>query len=224
MRWQVKMEFTTTLIMSTLIISVCALLHLYGAYQAQKWLFYIFKPITTLAIAALCWHLAPELSDYVWLILLGLLLSTLGDIFLMLPKDRFILGLLSFLVAHVAYIIAFSMQLELTYTWAFIVPLIIVAMLYLTLLWSSLAAMQAPVLVYMSIIVIMAWISGERYFSLASSASLCAFIGAIVFLFSDATLAFDRFKKQFHSAYGVIIVSYYLAQYFIALSVQITVT
>ena len=213
------MEFTTTLIISTLIIAVCALLHLHGAYKNQQWLFYIFKPATTLAIAALCWYLAPERNDYVWLILLGLLLSTLGDIFLMLPKDRFIPGLLSFLVAHIAYIIAFSVHLELTYTWAFILPLTIIALMYLTILWPSLAAMKAPVFVYMSIIVIMAWISGERYFNLESTASLYAFIGAIVFLFSDATLAFDRFKKQFHSAYGVIIVSYYFAQYFIALSV-----
>ncbi|MDX2320557.1 MAG: lysoplasmalogenase [Moritella sp.] len=213
------MEFTTTLMMSTLVIAVCASLHLYGAYQDRKWLFYVFKPVTTLSIITLCWYLAPELNDYVWLILLGLLLSTLGDIFLMLPKDRFIPGLLSFLAAHVAYIIAFSIQLELTYTWALIVPLILIAMLYLTILWPSLAEMKAPVFVYMSIIVIMAWISGERYFSLDSSASGYAFIGAIVFLFSDATLAFDRFKTQFHSAYAVIIVSYYLAQYFIALSV-----
>ncbi|WP_392340004.1 lysoplasmalogenase [Moritella marina] len=214
------MDVTTTLIASTLVILMCALLHLYGAYKELKWLFYVFKPVTTLSIAALCWHLSPALSDYVWLILLGLLLSTLGDIFLMLPKDRFIPGLLSFLAAHVAYIVAFSMQLEITYTWALITPLIIIAIVYLTLLWPSLAEMKVPVLVYMSIIVVMAWISGERYFTLESSASFYAFIGAVVFLFSDATLAFDRFKKQSHSAYGVIIVSYYLAQYFIALSVR----
>ncbi|QUM86870.1 lysoplasmalogenase [Moritella sp. 28] len=213
------MEFTTTIITSTIIITACAILHLYGAYQDRKWLFYLFKPVTTLSIAALCWYLAPGFNDYVWLILLGLLLSTLGDIFLMLPKDRFIPGLLSFLLAHIAYIIAFSIALELTYTWSLIFPLAIIAMIYLTLLWSSLAEMKAPVLVYMSIIVIMAWVSGERYLSLNSSASMYAFIGAIVFLFSDATLALDRFKKQFHSAYAVIIVSYYLAQYFIALSV-----
>ncbi|KXO08685.1 putative inner membrane protein [Moritella sp. JT01] len=137
----------------------------------------------------------------------------------MLPKDRFIPGLLSFLLAHITYIIAFSMALELTYTWPLIFPLAIIAMLYLTLLWPSLAEMKVPVLVYMSIIVVMAWISGERYFSLDNTASFYAFIGAVIFLFSDATLAFDRFKKQFHSAYAVIIVSYYLAQYFIAFSV-----
>ncbi len=213
------MEFTITLIIYTSIITVCAILHLYGAYQDRKWLFYVFKPVTTLSIAALCWFLAPEFSDYVWLILLGLLLSTLGDIFLMLPKDRFIPGLLSFLVAHVVYIIAFSMSFEVTYTWALILPFIVIAVTYLALLWPSLAEMKAPVLVYMSIIVIMAWVSGERYFSLDSTASAYAFIGAVIFLFSDATLALDRFKKQFHSAYAVIIVSYYLAQYFIALSV-----
>jgi len=213
------MEFSTTIITSTIIITVCAILHLYGAYQDRKWLFYLFKPVTTLAITALCWSLAPVINDYVWLILLGLLLSTLGDIFLMLPKDRFIPGLLSFLVAHVVYIIAFSINFELTYTWSLALPLMVIAVTYLGILWPSLAEMKAPVLVYMSIIVIMAWVSGERYFNLDSTASFYAFIGAIVFLFSDATLAFDRFKKQFRSAYAVIIVSYYLAQYFIALSV-----
>lgn len=206
--------------MSTMFIIVCALLHLYGAYTERKWLFYIFKPMTTLSIALLCWYLAPEINDYVWLILLGLLLSTLGDIFLMLPKDRFIPGLVSFLIAHVIYIFAFSKHINVTYTWALILPLILIAMTYLTLLWSSLADMKIPVFVYMSVIVIMAWVSGERYFGLDNSASLYAFAGALVFLFSDATLAFDRFKKQFHSAYAVIIVSYYVAQYLIALSVS----
>lgn len=209
----------TTIILSTIIITVCAMLHLYGAYKDKKWLFYLFKPISTLAIAVLCWYLAPAVNSYVGLILIGLLLSILGDVFLMLPKDRFIPGLLSFLVAHLAYIMAFSIDLELTYSWALILPLIITALVYLTLLWPSLAEMKAPVFVYMSIIVVMAWVSGERYFGLSTSASLYAFIGALVFLFSDAMLAFDRFKKQFHSAYAVIIVSYYVAQYFIALSV-----
>lgn len=213
------MEFITTFVISTMVIAVSGLLHLYGAYQDRQWLFYLFKPMTTLAIAALCWFLAPALNTYVWLILLGLLLSTVGDIFLMLPKDRFIPGLLSFLAAHVAYILAFSMAFELTYTWVLILPLGIIGLGYFILLWPDLAEMKIPVFVYLSIIVTMAWVSGERYFSLNSAGSLYAFIGAIVFLFSDATLAFDRFKKQYHSAYGVIIVSYYLAQYFIALSV-----
>ncbi|QUM74978.1 lysoplasmalogenase [Moritella sp. 24] len=214
------MEFTAAIMMGTIIISVSGFLHLYGAYQDRKWLFYLFKPVTTLSIVVLCWSLAPTIDDYVWLILLGLLLSTLGDIFLMLPKDRFIPGLLSFLLAHVVYIIAFSMRIDLTYTWSLILPLSVIAIIYLKMLWPSLAEMKIPVFVYMSIIVVMAWISGERYFSLSDSASLYAFIGAIIFLFSDATLAFDRFKQQFHSAYAVIIVSYYLAQYFIALSVS----
>lgn len=214
------MEFTTTIFTSTIIITVCAILHLYGAYQDRKWLFYLFKPVTTLAITALCWYLAPVVNNYVWLILCGLLLSTLGDIFLMLPKDRFIPGLLSFLLVHIAYIIAFLVELQLTYTWSLILPLAVIAMAYLRLLWPSLAEMKIPVFVYMSIIVVMAWISGERYFSLGDMASLYACVGALIFLFSDATLAFDRFKQQFHSAYAVIIVSYYLAQYFIALSVS----
>ena len=38
----------------------------------------------------------------------GLVFSLAGDIFLMLPKERFIAGLISFLLAHIAYIIGLN--------------------------------------------------------------------------------------------------------------------
>ncbi|NIW49240.1 MAG: lysoplasmalogenase, partial [Gammaproteobacteria bacterium] len=37
--------------------------------------------------------------------LIGLALSLAGDIFLMLPDEKFIAGLVSFLLAHLAYIL-----------------------------------------------------------------------------------------------------------------------
>ncbi|MFT5879104.1 MAG: putative membrane protein YhhN [Moritella sp.] len=213
------MEFSTGMIVSSFVILVFGLLHLWGAYSNKKWLFYLFKPVTTLSIAAMCYYLAPELNNYVYLILLGLVLSTLGDIFLMLPKDRFVPGLVSFLLAHIAYIIAFAGSFDVTYSWLLILPLVILACVIMRVLWPHLGDMSIPVVVYMSIIVSMAWLSAERYLSFADTASLFACVGAFVFLFSDATLAFDRFKKQFHRGYAFIIISYYIAQYFIALSV-----
>jgi uncharacterized membrane protein YhhN len=38
----------------------------------------------------------------------GLVFSLAGDVFLMLPKERFVGGLVSFLLAHIAYIIGFN--------------------------------------------------------------------------------------------------------------------
>lgn len=215
-----KMDIAIGLTLATVLIAISGFLHLWGSYKDKDWLFYIFKPVTTLSIAALCYFLAPELNTYVYLIIAGLILSTFGDIFLMLPKDRFIPGLASFLVAHVLYIIAFSGSFEITYTLTVIVPLVICGLIVLSILWPTLNEMAIPVVVYMSVIIVMAWLGCERYLAFDDSASLYAAIGALVFLFSDATLAFDRFKMQFKSAYAWIIVSYYVAQYFIAISVM----
>lgn len=212
------MDFTSIVVVGIGMITVSACLHLWGHYCKHPFFFYLFKPLTTLLIASLALAIAPTLDTYLYLILAGLIFSTLGDIFLMLPKDRFVPGLVSFLIAHVIYIFAFS-QSDQTYTWFLIIPLVVIGLAVLWLLWSSLADMKIAVLVYMSVIIIMAWLASERYLVLQNEASLYACIGALVFLFSDATLAFDRFKRQFNSAYGFIIVSYYVAQSFIALSV-----
>src|SRR5690606_6397490 len=69
---------------------------------------YVFKPLTTvliLAIALLADN--PISSTYRALIVAGLVASLAGDVFLMLP-DRFTPGLLSFLIAHIFYILAFT--------------------------------------------------------------------------------------------------------------------
>lgn len=221
------MDVMTITLLGTLLIVLSAGLHLWGAYKHvgsnNNYLFYIFKPTTTLLIAGLAYGIAPEVTPdssntYLYLILAGLLCSTFGDIFLMLPKDRFIPGLASFLVAHLIYIYAFQ-DFEFIFDPILIIPLIIAGITVLYILWPTLAEMKIPVIVYMAIIIAMAWLASERYLVLSDTASFYACIGALVFLFSDATLAIDRFKKQFSSAYAMIIISYYVAQYFIALSV-----
>lgn len=72
-------------------------------------LHYVLKPLTTLLIAGIAFAIPAPISDtYRWLVILGILLSLAGDVFLMLPDDRyFIFGLASFLVAHLFYIGAY---------------------------------------------------------------------------------------------------------------------
>ena len=74
----------------------------------QPALIYLFKPLTTILILTAA--LIPDTwrnGAYAGLIALGLFFSLLGDILLMLPSDHFVQGLVSFLLAHICYGLAF---------------------------------------------------------------------------------------------------------------------
>lgn len=88
--------------------ALSAAAHLRSEYRGPAWGIYVAKPLTTsLLIAAAA--LAPSADPrYRALIVAGLVCSLSGDVFLMLPNDRFIAGLVSFLAAHVFYSIAFA--------------------------------------------------------------------------------------------------------------------
>ncbi len=71
------------------------------------WLHYVCKPLTTVLV--LCTAVWGEgvVPRYQRWVVAGLLLSLTGDVFLMLPGDFFVPGLVAFLLAHVCYIAAF---------------------------------------------------------------------------------------------------------------------
>jgi len=47
-----------------------------------------------------------------------------GDVFLMLPSDRFVAGLVAFLMAHLCYIAAFGSEIDALAWWPLIPPVI----------------------------------------------------------------------------------------------------
>jgi len=55
----------------------------------------------------------------------ALVLSLLGDVYLMLPEDRFVAGLSSFLIAHLAYITCFDVSFAACLLWLLIVPAVL---------------------------------------------------------------------------------------------------
>jgi len=85
-----------------LFILVSGMLHISGAYLKVSSLKYIFKPLTTLLVILLAFEQGSSISPvYKMLILAGLSFSLVGDVFLMLPKDRFVAGLVSFLALSI---------------------------------------------------------------------------------------------------------------------------
>ena len=65
---------------------------------------------------------------------------------------------------------------------------------------SGLGKMKAPVLVYILVILIMSGLARERHLQLELPQTLFAECGTILFLISDALLAWNRFRMKFKSA------------------------
>jgi uncharacterized membrane protein YhhN len=142
-----------------------------------------------------------------------------GDVFLMMPSDRFISGLITFLIGHICYLSAFTTGAGFRWTWWLMFPFIIYGIVIVIILLPSLRVLRIPVVVYSAIMVLMAWQAWERWHRLQNNFTLWAAIGAIFFLFSDSVLALNRFRKPLPHAQKLILGSYYTAQMMIAASV-----
>jgi uncharacterized membrane protein YhhN len=187
---------------------------------SRIWL-YLFKPLTTLLILGTA--LAPgglAGGGYAAAIAIGLVFSLAGDVLLMLPKKKFLAGLVCFLCAHLGYCSAFLIAgAAARFPWP-VVPLAAVGIGMLAFLRPGLpAAMRAPVGGYIAVIVAMAALAANRALLSPSAGSLAAAAGALLFMLSDGILAADRFRRPFRAAEGLILASYFAAQLLIALSI-----
>jgi len=201
---------------------VSAALHIPAEYGGPRWRVYVFKPLTTTLILAIaCLPAAGVEARYQWAIVVGLLFSLAGDVFLMLPHDRFIAGLVAFLLAHVAYIVAFTTGAPLGTTPWLLLPVAVVAAVILRVLWPGLGRLKLPVTVYVIVIVVMTWTAAARAVVLPSTATTIAAAGAVLFLASDAILALNRFGKPFRAGRALNLATYFAGQWLIALSVAL---
>jgi uncharacterized membrane protein YhhN len=203
------------------LILISASLYLKAEYgnatNIQK---YIFKPLTTLLIILIAIFQFPEVSSqYKYYILTGLVFSVLGDIFLMLPTDRFISGLLSFLIAHIFYITAFVSDSSWHLDFIYLIPAGIYIIVFLWILIPHAGKIKIPVIIYSLTLMFLLWqASGRVGFDITHSAVL-SLVGIIIFIISDSILAYNRFVQKFKAAQFLTMSTYYLAQFLIALSI-----
>lgn len=195
-------------------------LQLRAEYRGPRWQVYLCKPSTTallllLAVLSTTAHGA----RYQQAVVIGLACSLVGDVLLMLPRDRFVAGLASFLLAHVAYIVAFSAGVPIGTAPALLVPLAAMAALLLWLLWPGLGKLRLPVVLYSATILLMVWQAWGWHWAFDTPGSRLAALGATLFMASDAVLALNRFRRPFPGAQAVIMLTYVAAQALIALSV-----
>ena len=91
--------------------AAAAILAFSGALPSA--LAFVFKPLTTLLIIAFAWPRGATVPGQRRWVRLGLILSLVGDVALLWPKEGFLPGLVAFLLAHLAYIAAFCVPVRL---------------------------------------------------------------------------------------------------------------
>lgn len=199
----------------------------YAVYRGWKKLEYVLKPTTMIFLFA--WLVsATSLQGIALWFGLGIALSMLGDIFLMLPKQQFIAGLVAFLLAHVAYIIGFNPS------WPPFTPLGLFFIIFVAAIGKELYkhisaglakrgedALQKPVMAYTAVIALMQ-ISALLTFFRTDWSFNTAFVvslGAALFMLSDAILAWDKFVEPIK--YGRVrnMSAYHLGQIILMLGI-----
>ena len=199
-------------------------LHIWADYKNKLRLTYLFKPLTLLLMLLVVSCYVPNApANYLSWIFLGLLFSMFGDIFLMLEKEKFILGLSSFFLAHFFYIVAFTNFIDLqNIHWWLVILLLVATIVIWFYLKESTGRLLIPVSFYMGVIVLMSLAAGHWFLQSSGDLRLpatLAFIGALIFMCSDTSLAINRFKKKYPCGQFVTLSTYYLAQIFFVLSV-----
>ena len=151
--------------------------------------------------------------------LAALSFSLLGDVFLMLRRERFLAGLWSFLFAHLAYVLAFdTLAIDLPAVLTGSMVLGVGSLVYLRMRRGMEAKGQGvvavPVLLYQLSLAAMVtsamvtpfrdgWDVGHPVMAVA---------GAVLFMISDSLIGWTRFVKDYPWGRVAIAVTYHVAQ------------
>jgi uncharacterized membrane protein YhhN len=178
---------------------------------------YLCKPLTLVLFVGAAMALDPADDTVRTWFVVALVLSLIGDVFLMLPEDLFVPGLVAFLFGHVAYIVGMLVD-------GLVAPRAGIGLLLVALALASIGIrvlrgvreseepeLERPVIAYMGVI---------------STMVVCAIgvghpagvVGAGLFYASDSLIAWNRFVHESPRGRLAVMVTYHLAQAGLVLS------
>ncbi len=159
-----------------------------------------------------------------WQPLLGaaLLFSTLGDILLIGKTDKhFLLGLISFLVAHIGYCVYFYTLVDVNRVPIVMWGLVMVIAWYGVILFKGVGPermLRIGMPIYMLAIGGMIWLAMLNFQQKTDLASSMLLLGALLFGSSDSVLAFRRIRGNKILPESYVMFSYISGQCLIILS------
>jgi len=182
----------------------------YAVARRRRVLEYFCKPAATGALVGVAATLDAAHGDTRAWFVAALILCLAGDVFLMLPQDRFVAGLGSFLIAHVAFTVGFVLHGGSTREYAAGAFIVAVAMVPLSsrfvgaLQRSGHTELMAPILAYIAAI-------GVMVACAIGVSNAWGIAGAVTFMVSDSLIAETRFVGYQPWGRLAIMVTYHLA-------------
>lgn len=184
------------------------------------------KPLIALSLGVYLYSKVNMKAGFNRLVLAGLIFSLFGDCFLLFAGSDvyfFLYGLVSFLLAHIVYSMAFVRDFKNKpdaskyYGHLMLFCMGVFSMSYYTMIRDYLNDFRIPVMAYMFVISVMAILAGYRYKRVNLLSFRLIYLGAIFFVISDSALAFNKFVQPYSFAGFLIMSTYMIAQYLITM-------
>jgi uncharacterized membrane protein YhhN len=174
---------------------------------------FVIKAVPVTCLAIMAWLFVPGTTGK--LLFAGFVFCVGGDIALSFThrgEQFFLMGLGSFLIGHVLYVLAFTRDFEFSNS---SLPLMLLwvafAVTMAVILFPKLGEMRLPVLIYIAVILSMVvtatgWQGPYPLFLVA---------GAVLFMLSDSMIAVNKFLTPISWSKYFIMATYYGGQYLI---------
>ena len=203
------------------LVFLAAILDWLAVFKQWQRVKMITKPVVILVLM-LWFYAMTGLQGAAVIFMLALVFSLVGDIWLMLPGNYFLLGLISFLLAHMAYLVAFTPTWPSSpVIWNILgIMLVLVGVIFFTRIRvgiihtfgaNKLMVMSGVYGIFLTLMTVSAVATLTRPDWLPAHAIQAA-AGGILFFVSDVLLAFDRFVKPVRYGRLSVRVTYHLGQ------------
>ncbi|MFX1387074.1 MAG: lysoplasmalogenase [Promethearchaeota archaeon] len=215
------------------IFFIIAIIEGFGEHKDNKKIIYITKPLLMPLLILFyifgVFEATAAITRIDWFIVVALIGGCAGDIFLML-KDQdkwFIFGMGAFLVNQIFYIISFFVSITNMMNfniWGFFLlgPAILLLIFMVPRFINKTEDMKIPVLVYLVAILLMHIAAILRLAEFQGLPFILVYIGSISFIFSDATIAVNKWDTEVTHGRLIIMTTYVMAQFYITLGVLFT--
>ncbi|NEN22917.1 lysoplasmalogenase [Cryomorpha ignava] len=212
-----------------LIYAVILSVHLYAGSSGYTEIEMCSKPalLVSLILFFLFATKNKKVGKFRNLILLGLLFSLGGDVFLMfqyLHNGYFIAGLVSFLIGHVFYLWAFTItylnnhEIPLIKRQGWVMVLVLgYGIMFFREIKEHVGSLIGPVILYTAALTLMLLMAVNRHGRVGRNSFWLIVVGAALFVASDSFLAWNKFVHQLPNNHVLIMATYGLAQLLIML-------
>jgi len=214
----------------TFLFTIIALLQLSSNFLRDyfPWFHYLSKPAIMISLGLFFYaHISSKWNRFTAFMLIAIIASLFGDIFLMLAGDYFIWGLGSFLLAHIFYLLVFTAyglspisqeSLLKRKPWLVLIFLVY-AVLLIGILYPYLGKMLIAVCIYALVIMSMSLAALNRWKRVSQKSFAFVFMGALLFMLSDSMIAINKFAFDIPLSHLWIMTTYITAQYLIVMGI-----